>query len=82
MGAISDRWSVYPLGKESQNGNALQDYSRQVRVPPVLNADNTKSELKNGHITTEDTALKKPPHNPMLHGKSCRIKNWMNRING
>ena len=45
MGAVSDRGGVYPLLKESQNGTDLQDYSRQVVVPPVLNTDNEQSEL-------------------------------------
>ena len=40
MGTISDRWSIYCLGKESQKGNAFQYYLRQVEVPPVLNTDN------------------------------------------
>ena len=46
MGTVSDRWSVYPLGKEIKNGTDLQDYSRQVGVPPVLNMDNAQSDLK------------------------------------
>ena len=46
MGTIPDRWIVYPLGEESENGTALQDYSRRVRFTPVLKTDNTKSEMK------------------------------------
>ena len=45
MGTVSYRWSVYPLGKESQNGTAFKYYSSQVGVPPVLNTDNSKSEI-------------------------------------
>ena len=45
MGNISDRCSVYPLHKESQNGNSLQDYLRRVGFPQVLNMDNAQSEM-------------------------------------
>ena len=67
---ILDKWSVYPLGKVSQNGTALQEYSRKVGVPPVLKTENSKSELGvNGNITVNDTVLNKPPQNPIIHGK-------------
>ena len=75
MGAVSDRGGVYPLLKESQNGTDLQDYSRQVVVPPVLKTYNEKSELeKNGQITANDTVLNKLPQNPILHGKILQIQ--------
>ena len=45
MGNLSNRWSVYPLEKESQNGTALKYNSSQVGVSPVLNTENTQSEL-------------------------------------
>ena len=46
MGNISDRWSVHPLGKKSQNGTSFQDYLRQVGFQPVIKTDNTQSGLK------------------------------------
>ena len=39
-------WSVYPLVKESQNGTALQDYSRQVGFPQLIKTDNTQIKLE------------------------------------
>ena len=45
MGNISGRCILYPLGKESQNETALQDYYRQVGFTPVLKTDNAKIEL-------------------------------------
>ena len=45
VGTTSDRLSVYHLEKESQNCTALQYYSRPVVVPPVINTDNSQSEL-------------------------------------
>eukprot|EP00957_Ditylum_brightwellii_P085035 6465950-Ditylum_brightwellii.AAC.1 len=41
----SDRWEVYPLKTESHTGMALQDYSRNIGVPPVLKTDNAQSEV-------------------------------------
>ena len=46
MGTISDRWSIYCLGKESQNGTAIQDYLSQVEVSPVIKTDNEYRELE------------------------------------
>ena len=46
MGTISDRWSVYHVGKEIKNGTALRDYLRQVGFSPVIKTFNTQSELK------------------------------------
>ena len=40
MGTISDRYSIYRLGKESQNGNTFQDYLKQVEDPPVVKTEN------------------------------------------
>eukprot|EP00957_Ditylum_brightwellii_P200265 15266680-Ditylum_brightwellii.AAC.1 len=45
VGLESDRWEVYPLKTESHNGVALQDYSRNVSVPPVLKTENAQSEV-------------------------------------
>ena len=79
METISDRWSVYPLEKKSQNGTALQYYSRQVGVPPVLNKDDVKHEVGgNGKITVEETVLNKPPQNPIFHGKILQIQRLEN----
>jgi hypothetical protein len=45
VGIDTDRWEVYPLKSESQNGTALQDYCRTVGCPPVIRTDNAQSEL-------------------------------------
>jgi hypothetical protein len=45
VGIDTDRWEVYPLKTESQNGQALQDYCRTVGCPPVIRTDNAQSEL-------------------------------------
>ena len=55
VGNTSDRWSVYLFKKESKNGIALQDYYRQVGVPPDLKTDNAQSEL--GKTRTENCLL-------------------------
>ena len=55
----------------------------------MLKKDNAQSELrKNLYITTNDTVLNKPIHNPILHGKIIRFvdhihvssKNYVNEI--
>ena len=45
VGDVSDRWHTYPLRSESQNGIALQDYTRYVGNPTSLKTDNAQSEL-------------------------------------
>ena len=55
----------------------------------MLKKDNAQSELrKNLYITTNDTVLNKPTHNPILHKKIIRVgdhihvssKNYVNEI--
>jgi hypothetical protein len=45
VGTDSDRWEVYLLKIESQNGVALQVYTRQVGAPTNLKSDNAQSEI-------------------------------------
>ena len=46
MGAVPDRWGVYPLEKKGQNETEFQYDSSQVGVPTELKTDNTQSELE------------------------------------
>ena len=43
-GITSKRWAYYPLKKESQNSEALQDYIRYHGAPKILVSDNAQSE--------------------------------------
>ena len=44
VGVDTDRWEVYPLKTESQNGAALQDYTRRVGAPQTLKLDCAQSK--------------------------------------
>jgi hypothetical protein len=41
----SDRWDVFPLKTEHNNGAALKDYVRCVGAPTVMKTDNAQSQL-------------------------------------
>jgi len=43
-GMFSNRWHVYPLKKESHNGIALQDFSRNEGLPLFIKSDNAQSQ--------------------------------------
>ena len=45
VGLDSDQWEVYPMRSESHNVSALQDYCRNVGIPPTLKTDNAQSEV-------------------------------------
>lgn len=72
VGIQSNRWEVYPLKTESNNGEALQDYTRQIGVPSVLKSDNAQSETgetwtkhcRDQCIATETTEPHTPWQNP------------------
>ena len=51
VGVTSKRWAFYPLHKESQNSEALQDYVRSRGAPRSIISDNAKSEI--GHKWVE-----------------------------
>ena len=37
-------WEVYPMNKESHSLRSLQDFVRNVSIPPTLKRDNTKTQ--------------------------------------
>ncbi|MGH7955292.1 MAG: hypothetical protein ACREOZ_04960, partial [Gloeomargaritales cyanobacterium] len=45
VGGTSDRWETYPMKTESQNGIALQDYTRQYGCPIKIKTDCAQSEI-------------------------------------
>jgi hypothetical protein len=47
----SDRWDVFPLKTEHNNGEALKDYVRYVGAPTVMKTDNAQSQLGTTWIT-------------------------------
>jgi hypothetical protein len=73
----SDRWDVYPLKTESQNGAALQDYTRKVGAPTVLKTDNAQSELSSNwtqHLRNICTASETTePHHPWQNPAERKI---------
>ena len=50
-GVQSKRWAYYPLKKESQNSEALQDYIRYYGARKVLISDNANSQTGNEWTT-------------------------------
>jgi hypothetical protein len=77
VGADSDRWEVYPLKSESQNGVALQDYTRQVGAPTSIKTDNAQSEVGatwTSHCREQCIAnLTTEPHSPWQNPAENRI---------
>eukprot|EP00957_Ditylum_brightwellii_P192357 14643328-Ditylum_brightwellii.AAC.1 len=45
LGCNSDRWEVYPMKTKSHNSMALQDFSRNIGILPILKTGNMQSEL-------------------------------------
>jgi hypothetical protein len=73
----SDRWSVYPLKSEDQNGIALQDYIRTIGAPTAMRTDNARSELGpiwTKHLREVCTASETTePHHPWQNPAERKI---------
>ena len=82
-GVDSDRWEVYPLKKESNNHEALQDYCRQIAIPNTLRSDNAKSEISHKWIKhCRDYCIKTEytePNHPQQNPAECRVSH-LNRM--
>eukprot|EP00957_Ditylum_brightwellii_P204111 15337752-Ditylum_brightwellii.AAC.1 len=92
LGIRYPRWEVYLLKAESHNEVALQDYSRNVGVPPILKTDNAQSEVRRAWrdhfhhqcIKQESTEPDHPWENPAEHkiGQlNSMVKNVMREFN-
>ena len=83
-GTKSDRWEVFPLKSECNNGTALQDYSRRIGVPPSIKTDCAQSEL--GTIWTDHCRRycidqqTTEPHSPWQNPGEPRIGNLNNMV--
>ena len=91
-GLRSNRWEVFPLKTESQNGTALQDYIRKVGVPNTLKSDNAQRETgslwttvsRDQCITNETTEPKHPwqnPAEPQIGALNMMVKRTMAAFN-
>ena len=82
-GVDSDRREVYPLKKESNNHEALQDYCRQIAIPNTLRSDNAKSEISHKWIKhCRDYCIKTEctePNYPQQNPAECRVSH-LNRM--
>ena len=83
----SKRWAFYPLHKESQNSQALQDYICEYGPPITLISDNAKSEtgavwtqiLRNFMIQTRTSEPHHPHQNP-AESEWGRMSNMMKNV--
>ena len=91
-GLKSNRWEVFPLKTEAQNGTALQDYTRKVGVPNKIKSDNAQSETgttwtdhcRAQCITTETTEPHHPwqnPSEPQIGALNMMVKRTMQAFN-
>ena len=91
VGITSDRWEVFPMKKESNNGEALQDYSRKVGLPMAIKTDNAQSEIGRTwtdhcrthcikQITTEPKCPHENPAEPKIGQLASMVRNVMRKF--